>query len=84
VGCGDHRAATAQCAAVLRVKFRAGLKISCETVLAEIFEVHSDRYRDAFTLKARSHRAITTLGWLVGSVGFNRADPVACEVKTNF
>ena len=39
----------------------ARTKNSCDTVVAEFFEVYEARYRDAFCPKARSHRAITTL-----------------------
>jgi hypothetical protein len=54
----DHRTATTQCAAVLEREFRAGTKISCETVLAEIFEMNKGRHRDASRSKARSHCAV--------------------------
>jgi hypothetical protein len=39
----------------------AATKNACDTVVAEFFDVHEDRYRDAFHPQARSHRTITTL-----------------------
>ena len=56
--------------AVLRWKFRAAGKNSCDAVVAEFFvDALPGRYRNAFHLKARSHCAVTALGgrlrWLV-------------------
>ena len=55
------RAATGQCACGFGVESLALTKNSCDTVVAEFFEVCRDRYRDAFHTKARSHFPITTL-----------------------
>ena len=45
----------------LGVESLALAKNACDTVVAAFFEVHKDRYRDAFHPQARSHRTITAL-----------------------
>ena len=55
------RAATGQCACGLGVESLASTENACDTVVAAFFEVHPDRYRDAFHPQARSHFPITAL-----------------------
>jgi hypothetical protein len=45
-------------------------------VVAEFFEVHHERYRDAFRPQARSHRTITTLGGRLLGLVLGPANPL--------
>jgi hypothetical protein len=55
--------ATAQCAAVLEREFRTNTKISCEAVLAEIFETHKARKTGAVHLKKCPSGSLTHFWW---------------------
>ena len=56
------RAATGPCACGFGVEVPRGRKNSCDAVVAEFFaDALTDRYRNAFHPKARSHGPITAL-----------------------